>query len=188
MLVPFTGGLDTGFVLNLGILFVPAVFFVVLGTDNGTNFTDGLDGLCSSVTVVTALFFGAAAIRFGIPCAPAAGAVIGALLAFLLYNVYPAKVFMGDTGALALGGFISSSALIMRMPLFIPIVGFIYMIEVISVMIQVGYFKKTHGKRFFRMAPIHHHFEKGGWSETRVVAVFTIVTVILSLAAWLGLG
>ena len=138
MLVPFTGGLDTGFVLNLGILFVPAVFFVVLGTDNGTNFTDGLDGLCSSVTVVTALFFGAAAIRFGIPCAPAAGAVIGALLAFLLYNVYPAKVFMGDTGALALGGFISSSALIMRMPLFIPIVGFIYMIEVISVMIQVG--------------------------------------------------
>ena len=188
MLVPFTGGLDTGFVLNLGILFVPAVFFVVLGTDNGTNFTDGLDGLCSSVTVVTALFFGAAAIRFGIPCAPAAGAVIGSLLAFLLYNVYPAKVFMGDTGALALGGFISSSALIMRMPLFIPIVGFIYMIEVISVMIQVGYFKKTHGKRFFRMAPIHHHFEKGGWSETRVVAVFTIVTVILSLAAWLGLG
>ena len=188
MLVPFTGGFDTGFVLNLGILFVPAVFFVVLGTDNGTNFTDGLDGLCSSVTVVTSLFFGAAAIRFGIPCAPAAGAVIGALLAFLLYNVYPAKVFMGDTGALALGGFISSSALIMRMPLFIPIVGFIYMIEVISVMIQVGYFKKTHGKRFFRMAPIHHHFEKGGWSETRVVAVFTIVTVILSLAAWLGLG
>ena len=114
--------------------------------------------------------------------------MIGSLLAFLLYNVYPAKVFMGDTGALALGGFISSSALIMRMPLFIPIVGFIYMIEVISVMIQVGYFKKTHGKRFFRMAPIHHHFEKGGWSETRVVAVFTIVTVILSLAAWLGLG
>ena len=92
------------------------------------------------------------------------------------------------TGTLALGGFISSSALIMRMPLFIPIVGFIYMIEVISVMIQVGYFKKTHGKRFFRMAPIHHHFEKGGWSETRVDAVFTIVTVILSLAAWLGLG
>ena len=188
MLVPFTGGPETGIFLKLGILYIPAVFFVVLGTDNGTNFTDGLDGLCSSVTVVTALFFGAAAIRFGIPCAPAAGAVIGSLLAFLLYNVYPAKVFMGDTGALALGGFISSSALIMRMPLFIPIVGFIYMIEVISVMIQVGYFKKTHGKRFFRMAPIHHHFEKGGWSETRVVAVFTIVTVILSLAAWLGLG
>ena len=185
--IPFTGGMEVGGMV-FRIFATVIAFVAIIGTVNGVNFTDGLDGLCSSVTVVTALFFGAAAIRFGIPCAPAAGAVIGSLLAFLLYNVYPAKVFMGDTGALALGGFISSSALIMRMPLFIPIVGFIYMIEVISVMIQVGYFKKTHGKRFFRMAPIHHHFEKGGWSETRVVAVFTIVTVILSLAAWLGLG
>ena len=188
MLMPFTGRPESGLILKLGVLYIPAVFLVVLGTDNGTNFTDGLDGLCSSVTVITALFFGAAAIRYGIPAAPAAGAVIGALLGFLLYNVYPAKVFMGDTGALALGGFVSSMALIMGMPLFIPVVGFIYMAEVISVMIQVGYFKKTHGKRFFRMAPIHHHFEKGGWSETRVVAVFTIVTVLLSLAAWLGFG
>ena len=185
-LFPFTGGPESGFLLKFGILYVPVVFLVVLGTDNGTNFTDGLDGLCSSVTVAAALFFGAAAIRFNFSAAPAAGAVIGALLGFLLFNVYPAKVFMGDTGALALGGFISSFALVTDLALFIPLVGFIYFAEVVSVMIQVTYFKKTHGKRFFRMAPIHHHFELGGWSETRVVMVFTVVTVILSLAAWLG--
>ena len=151
------------------------------------NFTDGLDGLCSSVTVAFSLFFLAAAVKEGIPAAPVAGAVIGALLGFLLFNCYPAKVFMGDTGSLALGGYAASLALVMQMPLFIVIVGFIYLAEVLSVMIQVGYFKKTHGKRIFRMAPIHHHFELGGWSETRVVTVFTTVTVILSLIAWLGL-
>ena len=178
MLIPFTGGLKDGMFLKLGILYIPAVFFIVLGTDNGVNFTDGLDGLCSSVTVAFSLFFLAAAVKEGIPAAPVAGAVIGALLGFLLFNCYPAKVFMGDTGSLAL---------VMQMPLFIVIVGFIYLAEVLSVMIQVGYFKKTHGKRIFRMAPIHHHFELGGWSETRVVTVFTTVTVILSLIAWLGL-
>ncbi len=105
----------------------------------------------------------------------------------MLFNVYPAQVFMGDTGSLALGGFVASTAFMLKMPLFIPIVGFIYMAEVLSVMLQVTYFKKTGGKRLFRMAPIHHHFELGGWSETRVVAVFSIVTGILCLLAFLGL-
>ncbi len=187
MLVPFTGGLKDGFFLKLGVLYIPAVFFVVLGTDNGTNFTDGLDGLASSVTIAAAAFFLAAAVKEQVPVGPAAGALIGSLAGFLLYNCYPAKVFMGDTGSLALGGFISSIALVMQMPLFIVVVGFIYLAEVVSVMIQVGYFKKTHGKRFFRMAPIHHHFELGGWSETRVVCVFTTVTVLCSLFAYLGL-
>lgn len=188
MLVPFTGDLESGVIIPLGIFYIPFVFFVVMGTDNGTNFTDGLDGLCSSVTIAVAAFFLAASVREGVSCGPASGAVAGALLAFLLYNCYPAKVFMGDTGALALGGYVSSTALLLRMPLFILLVGFIYLMEVVSVMIQVVYFKKTHGKRFFRMAPIHHHFELGGWSETRVVTVFTTVTVILSLLCWLGLG
>ena len=184
ILVPFTGNTETGLMLPLGALFVPFVFLVVLGTDNGVNFTDGLDGLCSSVTVVVALFFAALACRFS----PGAAPVSGALLGFLLFNCYPAKVFMGDTGSLALGGYAAAIALVLRAPLFLMVVGFIYMAEVISVILQVGYFKATKGKRLFRMAPIHHHFELGGWSETRVVTVFTIVTVILSLAAWSGLG
>ena len=115
------------------------------------------------------------------------GAMIGALLGFLLYNAYPAKVFMGDTGSLALGGFVTAMAYLLQLPLFIPIVGFIYFIEVVSVIMQVGYFKMTHGKRIFRMAPIHHHFELGGWSEVRVVAVFTVTTAVLSAFALLGL-
>ena len=118
---------------------------------------------------------------------PVTCAVVGALLGFLLFNVYPASVFMGDTGSLALGGFVASVAYMMQMPMFILIVGLIYWIEILSVMIQVGYFKMTHGKRFFRMAPIHHHFELGGWSETRVVAVFSIVTTILCLVAYMGM-
>ena len=188
ILVPFTGNTETGLMLPLGTLFVPFVFLVVLGTDNGVNFTDGLDGLCSSVTIVVALFFAAAACRFTPGAAPVSGAVIGALLGFLLFNCYPAKVFMGDTGALALGGYAAATALVQRMPLFLMVVGIIYMAEVISVILQVGYFKATKGKRLFRMAPLHHHFELGGWSETRVVTVFTIFTLILSLAAWMGLG
>ena len=112
---------------------------------------------------------------------------MGSLLGFLLFNVYPARVFMGDTGSLALGGFVASSAFMMQMPIFIAIVGLIYLVEVLSVIIQVTYFKKTGGKRFFKMAPIHHHFELCGWSETRVVAVFSIITAILCLIAYLGL-
>lgn len=171
---------------NMGWLYIPMVFLVVLGTDNGVNFTDGLDGLCTSVTIIVATFFTVVAMTTVSGIVPITGAVVGALLGFLLFNVYPAQVFMGDTGSLALGGFVASTALVLQNPLIILLVGFIYLIEVISVMIQVVYFKKTHGKRFFRMAPIHHHFELGGWSETRVVAVFTTVTALLCLIALLS--
>ena len=187
MLIPFTGGFENGYYLNLGWLFIPAVFFIVLGTDNGVNFTDGLDGLCTSVTILVATFFTVVAIGENSGISPITGAVVGSLLGFLLFNVYPAKVFMGDTGSLALGGFVASSAFMMQMPIFIAVVGLIYLVEVLSVIIQVTYFKKTGGKRIFKMAPIHHHFELCGWSETRVVAVFSIVTAILCLVAYMGL-
>ncbi len=187
MLIPFTGGFKDGKFLSLGILFVPALFFVTLGTDNGVNFTDGLDGLCTSVTILVATFLTIVAIGEDMGISPITGAVVGSLLGFLLFNVYPAKVFMGDTGSLALGGFVASAAYMMRLPLFIPIIGLIYLVEVLSVIIQVTYFKKTGGKRIFKMAPIHHHFELCGWSETRVVAVFSIVTAILCMVAYLGL-
>ena len=187
ILVPFTGTSTNGLMLNLGILYIPFVYMVVLGTDNGVNFTDGLDGLCSSVTIIIAIFFAIAAMLESSPVAPIAAAVVGSLLAFLFYNTYPAKVFMGDTGSLALGGFISSYALTMRYPIFILIVGFVYFMEVLSVIMQVGYFKATKGKRIFRMAPIHHHFELGGMEETRVVMMFVIVTVLLCSTAYVGL-
>ena len=118
---------------------------------------------------------------------PITCAVVGALMGFLLFNVYPAKIFMGDTGSLALGGFVAGTAYMLQMPLFLLIVGLIYVVEVLSVMMQVTYFKISHGKRIFKMAPIHHHFELCGWSETRVVAVFSIITAILCLIALLAL-
>ena len=184
MLVPFTGG---KYYWDIGWLAIPVLFFAVIGTVNGVNFTDGLDGLASSVTVLVATFFTVVAMGNKSGIEPITCAVVGALLGFLLFNVYPASVFMGDTGSLALGGFVASAAYMLQMPLFIIIVGLIYLIEVLSVMIQVAYFKKTGGKRFFKMAPIHHHFELCGWSETRVVAVFSIVTAILCLIALLAL-
>ena len=169
--------------LDLGVFTIPSVFFIVIATVNGTNFTDGLDGLASSVTVMVATFFSVVAIGTNSGIEPVTCAVVGALLGFLLFNVYPASVFMGDTGSLALGGFVAATAYMMQMPIFIVIVGFIYAVEVLSVILQVGYFKLTGGKRIFKMAPIHHHFELCGWSETRVVAVFSIVTAILCLVA-----
>ena len=187
MLIPFTGGFDRGYFLDLGWLFIPFLFFVTLGTDNGVNFTDGLDGLCTSVTILVATFMTVVAVGENTGISPITGAVVGSLLGFLLFNVYPARVFMGDTGSLALGGFVASSAFMMQIPLFIAVVGLIYLVEVLSVIIQVTYFKKTGGKRIFKMAPIHHHFELCGWSETRVVAVFSVVTAILCLIAYLGL-
>ena len=137
----------------------------------------------SSVTAAVAVFFTYASMTLGGNIEPITAATFGALLGFLLYNVHPAKVFMGDTGSLALGGFVSGCAYTMKMPIFILIVGLVYLVEVLSVIIQVTYFRKTGGKRFFRMAPIHHHFELSGWSETRVVGVFTIVTILLCLLA-----
>lgn len=187
MLIPFTGGFADGMYLDLGWFAIPVMFLAVIGTVNGANFTDGLDGLASSVTVLIATFFTVVAIGTDSGIEPITCAVVGALLGFLLFNVYPASVFMGDTGSLALGGFVASTAYMMNMPIFILIVALIYWIEVLSVIIQVLYFKKTGGKRFFRMAPIHHHFELGGWSETRVVAVFSITTAILCLIGLLAI-
>ena len=183
MLIPFTGGKYW----NIGWLAIPVMFFAVIGTVNGVNFTDGLDGLASSVTVLVATFFTVVAIGTGSGIEPVTCAVVGALLGFLLFNVYPASVFMGDTGSLALGGFVASTAYMLQMPIFILIVGLIYLVEVLSVIIQVTYFKKTGGKRIFKMAPIHHHFELCGWSETRVVAVFSIIPAILCLIALMAM-
>ena len=182
-IIPFTGGK----VIDWGFLAIPLMFIVIIGTVNGVNFTDGLDGLASSVTVLVATFFSVVAIGTQSGIEPVTCAVVGALLGFLLFNVYPASVFMGDTGSLALGGFVAATAYMLQMPLFIMIVGLIYLVEVLSVMIQVTYFKKTGGKRIFKMAPIHHHFELCGWSETRVVAVFSIITAILCLIALMAI-
>ena len=169
--------------IDLGIFTIPVLFFIIIGTVNGANFTDGIDGLASSVTVMIATFFAVVSIGTGAGVEPIACAVVGGLLGFLMYNVYPASVFMGDTGSLALGGFVVGCAYLTGLQLFIPIVAFIYLIEVASVIIQVTYFKLTKGKRIFRMAPIHHHFELGGWSETKVVAAFTTLTALLCLFA-----
>lgn len=175
-----------GSYMDLGILNIPFLFFVMIATVNGTNFTDGLDGLATSVTILVATFFTVVAVGTGSGIEPITCATVGALLGFLLFNVHPASVFMGDTGSLALGGFVAAAAYMMQMPLFIVIVGFIYLIEVVSVILQVSYFKLTGGKRIFKMAPIHHHFELCGWKETKVVAVFSIVTAILCLIALMG--
>ncbi|MDE6214109.1 MAG: phospho-N-acetylmuramoyl-pentapeptide-transferase, partial [Lachnospiraceae bacterium] len=182
MQVPFMSGVY----LDFGWMNIPILFFIVIGTVNGTNFTDGLDGLASSVTVLVATFFTVVAIGTDSGIEPITCAVVGALLGFLLFNVHPASVFMGDTGSLALGGFVAAAAYMMQMPIYIAIVGFIYLAEVMSVILQVSYFKLTGGKRIFKMAPIHHHFELCGWSETRVVAVFSIVTALLCLVALCG--
>lgn len=183
MRIPFL----RGYYMNLGWLNLPFLFVVVIGTVNGTNFTDGLDGLVSSVTIMVSTFFTVAAVGTGTEIVPITCAVTGALLGFLLFNVHPASVFMGDTGSLALGGFVAACAYMMQMPLFLPIIGFIYVAEVLSVIIQVAYYKVSGGKRVFKMAPLHHHFELCGWKETKVVAVFSIVTALLCLLALPGL-
>ena len=181
--IPFMPGKER----DLGWLNIPLLFFIVIGTVNGANFTDGLDGLAASVTVLAASFLSAAAIGTGTRIEPVTCAVAGALLGFLLFNVYPASVFMGDTGSLALGGFVAAAAYMMQLQLFIPIIGCIYLIEVVSVILQVLFFKLTGGRRLFRMAPLHHHFELGGWSETRIVAFFSVVTAILCLVALIAI-
>lgn len=183
ILIPFTGGST----VDIGWIAIPLLYFVVLGTDTGANFTDGLDGLATSVTMVITLFFAMAGATLGVEVGYIAGAMFGGLMGFLLFNAYPAKVFMGDTGALALGGFVAGMAYVLKMPIILVIVAFIYVAEVLSVILQVGYFKITKGKRLFKMAPIHHHFEKCGMKETKVVALFTIVTICCCLIAYLAL-
>jgi len=183
LLIPFSNGQYW----DIGWLAIPLMFVVILGTVNGVNFTDGLDGLASSVTIMVATFFTVVAVGTNAGISPITCAVVGSLMGFLLFNVFPARVFMGDTGSLALGGFVTGTAYMLQMPLFIVIVGLIYLVEILSVMIQVTYFKKTGGKRIFKMAPIHHHFELCGWSETRIVAVFSIITAILCLVALLAM-
>ena len=180
-IVPFYGEVD------LGGWFYPLGAVAVLGTVNGANFTDGLDGLASSVTIIISGFITVASVVLNEDAHAASLAMAGALMAFLFFNSYPAKVFMGDTGSLGLGGFVAVSALMLRMPIFLILVAFIYLAEILSVILQVGFFKLTHGKRIFKMSPIHHHFELCGWSETRVVTIFTIVTVLLCIVAYIGL-
>ena len=183
MLIPFGGGSY----LVLGWVGIPVAFLAILGTVNAVNFTDGIDGLSASVTSVVAAFFTVASLVLDGGIHPITCALMGGLMGYLLYNVYPAKVFMGDTGSLAMGGFVVSAAYMLELPIFILIVGLVYWAELISVMLQVTYFKATHGKRLFRMTPIHHHFELGGWSETRIVAVFTITTIMLALIGFAAL-
>jgi len=181
VIVPFTAGAT----LEMGYLYLPFIFLVMIGTVNGVNLTDGLDGLATGVTLLVAVFYVLMAWAAGSGTLPIAGAAAGSLLAFLLFNAYPAKIFMGDTGALALGGFIAALALMLKLPLFLPIVGIIYVLESLSVIIQVAYFKRT-GRRFFKMAPLHHAFEVSGWAETRIVTLFYIITAIACLISFLG--
>ncbi len=183
MTIPF----GNGAVLDLGWLAIPFMYIVILATVNGVNFTDGLDGLASSVTAVVAGFFLTASLAKTAGLEPAACAILGALMGFLCFNVFPAKIFMGDTGSLALGGFVAGMAYMLNMPLFIPIIGIIYAVELLSVVLQVSYFKLTHGKRIFKMTPIHHHFELCGWSEPRIVAVFTIITIVACSIAYFAM-
>ncbi len=165
---------------NLGGWYYVIMFLYILGFTNGTNFTDGLDGLLSGVTVVIAVFFAFVGFRMGeTALVSITMAMIGALLGFLLFNANPAKVFMGDTGSLAIGGFVSAMAILLDDPIILFLIGFVYVAEVASVILQVGYFKMTHGKRIFKMAPIHHHFELSGMKETQIVAMFMIVTAVL---------
>lgn len=168
-------------------LYIPFVLFVVTGTVNAVNLTDGLDGLASSVTVVSSLFFAVAAAAAGsLSGSYFAFAVCGGCVGFLLYNRYPAKVFMGDTGSLYLGGALSVLAVGMKMPLVLIIVGFVYLFETLSVILQVASFKLT-GKRIFKMSPIHHHFEMCGWSERKIVSVFTLAALVLAVIAYFSI-
>ena len=182
VLIPFTKQS-----VDMGWLYIPFIIFVEVAMANSVNLTDGLDGLASSVSSIVACTFaviGMFAVNGGSPAMAAAGqAVFGATIGFLLYNKYPAQIFMGDTGSMALGGVLSAMAIVGHVAWLLPIAGALFVIEALSVIIQVTYFKKTGGKRIFRMAPIHHHFELGGWHETKVVRRFCIFTAICCLIA-----
>ena len=169
------------------VLYLLFAVFVIVGCVNAVNLTDGVDGLATGVTLPVMVFFTVAAWLWGrqtLALFPAA--LVGALAGFLVYNFHPAKVFMGDTGALFLGGAVCGMAFALDMPLILVLVGIVYIVEALSDILQVAYFKLTHGKRIFRMAPIHHHFEMGGWNEVNIFSVFSGVTVVMCLLAWLG--
>ena len=162
--------------------------FVMVGCVNAVNLTDGVDGLCGSVTVPLMVFFAAAAYAKGrLDLALLPAGMIGALIAYLFYNWHPAKVFMGDTGSLFLGGLVCAMAFALDMPLVLVLVGLVYIMETLSVILQVAYFKLTHGKRLFKMSPIHHHFEMCGWKEEKIVVVFGVVSALMCVIAWFGI-
>ena len=182
IVIPFTS-----FKLPLGMLYVPFVIFVYAAMTNAVNLTDGLDGLASTVSVLVLTFFGVLTFLIkDYSLTIFSVALIAGLIGFLKFNAYPAKVFMGDTGSLAIGGAITTIAIISGYPLLIVIVGGIYVLEALSVIIQVTSFKLT-GKRVFKMAPIHHHFEQCGWNEVKVVTVFSIITVILCIIGFFAI-
>nr|WP_325300141.1 phospho-N-acetylmuramoyl-pentapeptide-transferase [uncultured Dysosmobacter sp.] len=170
------------------IVYLVFAAFVIVGCVNAVNLTDGIDGLACSVTFVVMVFFTAAALgwsMFDLALFPAA--LTGGLAAFFVYNRHPAKVFMGDTGSLFLGGAVAALGFALDMPLILIPVGIIYIAETLSDIIQVAYFKATHGRRFFKMAPLHHHLELSGWSETKLVAVFSGITLVCCALAYLGI-
>ena len=182
--IPFT---DVSFAMH-PLVYIFFAMFIMLGCDNAVNLTDGVDGLSSSVTIPVMVFFAAAAMamgKFDLVLMPAC--LVGGLIAYLFYNWHPAKVFMGDTGSLFLGGVVCGMAFALNMPLILILVGFVYIMETLSVILQVGYFKLTHGKRLFKMSPIHHHFEMCGWKEEKIVLVFAGVSAIMCLLAWFGI-
>ena len=171
------------------LVYVFFAMFVMVGCDNAVNITDGVDGLSSSVTLPVMVFFTAAAVsmkKYDLAILPAS--LIGGLIGYLCYNWHPAKVFMGDTGSLFLGGVVCAMAFALDMPLILILVGFVYIVETLSVILQVGYFKLTHGKRLFKMAPIHHHFEMCGWKEVKIVLVFSAVSALMCVIAWFGIA
>ena len=171
------------------IVYIFFAMFVRVGCDNAVNLNDGVDGLCASVTLPVMVFFAAVAFLSGkVELALLPAALVGGLLAYLVYNFHPAQVFMGDTGSLFLGGVVCALAFALDMPLILILVGFVYIVETLSVILQVGYFKLTHGKRIFKMAPIHHHYEMCGWSEEKIVFVFAGVSALMCLIAWFGVS
>lgn len=174
--------------LDLGIMYIPFIVFVVVGTVNSVNLTDGLDGLASGVSIIVLSFFSLIALNWGMDSITVfSAALTGACLGFLVHNAHPAKVFMGDTGSLSLGGAIAAIAILLNLPLILPIVGGIFFAETLSVIIQVLSFKMT-GKRVFLMSPLHHHYEHKGWKETTVVGVFWLITAILCIVGVLALN
>ena len=180
--------------VNVSLQIHPMVYiffamFVMVGCVNAVNLTDGVDGLCSSVTIPVMIFFAAAAVAMGrLDLALLPASLVGGLIAYLFYNWHPAKVFMGDTGSLFLGGVVCALAFALDMPLILILVGFVYICETMSVILQVGYFKLTHGKRLFKMSPIHHHFEMCGWKEEKIVLSFAAVSAVMCLVAWFSIS